>query len=185
MTSLAAAETRLHHTDARARIGQCLALIKAGRCGEARALLSGVAEDEPRLAAARERLALSLQGQGDLDGAEREMRAAIRLDRRDHGLLTGLGAILVARGAWGEAERALRGALALHRFSEPATVALTHLLLAMGRPAEALQVTVLLSLRPDAPPAVLQAQVAALSALGAPEDARIVAERAQRVAARR
>ncbi len=182
MVSLAGTMTQRPEVAARERIGRCWALIKAGRCLEARALLSGLAEDTPRLPAARRMLASGLQGQGDLDSAEAEMRAAIRLDRSDPALLTGLGEILFAKGAWNEAERTLRGALALNRFFAGATVTLTRLLLAMGRPAEALQVTTPLALRPDAPAAVLEAQVCALRALGKPEDALVVAARARRVA---
>ncbi len=167
---------------AREGIGRCWALIRAGRCLEARSLLSSLAEDTPRLPGARRMLAPSLQGQGDLDGAEEQIRAAILLDRSDPALLARLGEILFAKGAWSEAERTLRGALALNRFFVAATVTLTRLLLAMGRPAEALQVTTPLALRPDAPAAVLEAQVAALRAMGKPEDALVVAARARRVA---
>lgn len=169
--------------DPHERIRRCLGLIEAGRCTEARALLSGVVDAEPRLPRARERLATRLRLQGDLDGAEREMRAAIVLDRRDPALLTGLGEILCAKGAWGEAERALRGALALNRFSATAIVALARLLLTLGRPAEALQVTTPPTLRPDVPAEVLEAQVCALRAMGRTEDASVVAERAVRAAA--
>ena len=93
------------------RLGEAWSRLKRGEAGPARRLLEALIREEPALAPPRELLAYALQMQGDLDGAEREMRAAAGLDPAQPAYAAGLAAILRSRGRDAEARALLQAAL--------------------------------------------------------------------------
>lgn len=152
------------------------ALYEARRLGEAIAVLSPLASTQPRLIDARRLLGLVLHASGDLEGAERELRAASALDRKTPVVLVELAATLLALGREDEAERALRGALTRDRRYLPAAGSLARFLISKGRPADALKVTTPLAVAGDDPVA-LSVHAEALRALGRLDESITVSQR--------
>ncbi|MDP1736457.1 MAG: putative 2OG-Fe(II) oxygenase [Caulobacter sp.] len=151
-------------------------LIESGRVTEAVGLLSTMARAQPRLPDARRLLGLALHQSGDLEGAERELRAAASLDKRAPVVLVELAATQLALGREAECEKSLRGALARDRRFVPAAGALARYLIGKGRPAEALQVTAPLVAGGDDPLA-LSVHAEALRALDRLEESIAVSQR--------
>lgn len=145
-------------------------LMSQGRYNEAVSLLAPLARAEPRTLELRRYLGGALQGAGDAAGAERELKAAVDLDRKNALAWTGYADLLAAMGRLGDAERAYRSALALDRRLMPAALGLGRLLNESGRPQDAAKVLIHAAARPDAHPAVMAQYAAALEALGRIEE---------------
>lgn len=151
-------------------------LLESGRITEAVALLSSIAHGQPRLADARRLLGLALHAAGDLDGAERELKAAVALDKKTPVVLVELAATLLALGRGDDAEKALRAALARDRRHVPAAGALARYLISKGRAADALKVTLPLVAAGDDPVA-LSIHAEALRALDRLEESIAISRR--------
>lgn len=151
-------------------------LLELGRVTEAVALLSSIAHGQPRLADARRLLGLALHAAGDLDGAERELKAAAALDKKTPVVLVELAATLLALGRGDDAEKALRAALARDRRHVPAAGALARYLISKGRAADALKVTLPLVAAGDDPVA-LSIHAEALRALDRLEESIAISRR--------
>jgi Flp pilus assembly protein TadD len=148
------------------RYNAALQAVQGGAVAQASAMLEALLEGEPRFAPARQLLGACLADLGDLAGAERELRHALSLDKRQPGAHAALADLLADRGRPAEAERAYRAALALDRRCLPAAVGLSRLLTLQGRADEAAQVTRPIVAGPNAPPAALDAHVKALVVAG-------------------
>ena len=151
-------------------------LLEAGRINEATALLSSIARGQPRLADARRLLGLALHAGGDLEGAERELKAASTLDKKTPVVLVELAGTLLAMGRDAEAEKALRAALVRDRRHVPAAGALARYLISKGRAAEALKVTLPLVTAGEDPVA-LSVHAEALRALDRLEESIAISRR--------
>jgi tetratricopeptide (TPR) repeat protein len=123
------------------RLAVARAAYEAGRAPEARGLVAAVLADDPRSARAHHLSALCLIDLREFEGAERALRSALALERRDPALHVLMGDLITRPGRLAEAERCYRAALALDRRFLPAALALARLLAALGRHEEALQVT--------------------------------------------
>ena len=151
-------------------------LLESGRVTEAVALLSSIAHGQPRLADARRLLGLALHAADDLDGAERELKAAAALDKKTPVVLVELAATLLALGRGDDAEKALRAALTRDRRHVPAAGALARYLISKGRAADALKVTLPLVAAGDDPVA-LSIHAEALRALDRLEESIAISRR--------
>lgn len=151
-------------------------LLESGRVTEAVALLSAIAHGQPRLADARRLLGLALHAAGDLEDAERELRAASTIDKKAPVVLVELAATLLALGRGGDAEKALRAALARDRRHVPAVGALARYLISRGRAADALKITLPLVAAGDDPVA-LSVHAEALRALDRLEESIAISRR--------
>jgi uncharacterized protein (TIGR02466 family) len=152
--------------------------LEQGRPQEAVNLLAAVLQAEPRNPPSHHLLGLALMQLGDVEGAERALRASISFDKKKPAVYVGLSEALQRRGQAAEAEKVLRAALAVDRRHRGTVLALSQLLMALGRPAEALQVTAPLAVAADAPYAVLDLHAEALQRLGRLEEAVAMSQRA-------
>ncbi|MFA7261569.1 MAG: putative 2OG-Fe(II) oxygenase [Caulobacter sp.] len=152
-------------SDAARLLRTAAGLLKSGRPTEAVALLTGLAQAQPRLFDARRLLGLALHAVGDLSGAERELKAASGLDKRSPMVLVELAGTLLALGREVEAEKALRAALVRDRRFVPAAGALARYLISKGWAAEALKVSLPLVVG-GGDPVILSVHAEALRALG-------------------
>ncbi|HEY1753470.1 MAG TPA: tetratricopeptide repeat protein, partial [Caulobacteraceae bacterium] len=125
----------------RDRVDAAVGLLRAGRHGDAAALLRSVIDPTPSTLEARRLLAVALRDLGDLAGAEQALGAAIAIDPGQPAFFTLQGDVLARMGRAAEAEAAYRRALALSPTLGPAAVGLAELLLAAERWDEALAVT--------------------------------------------
>lgn len=174
MTAASEVEQRLHAAaDA----------LRAGRPGDARALLAPVIAAQPRLGEARRLSGLALRMQGDLAGAQAELRAAVSADKRQPLAHVSLAEALLAKGDAPGAERAYRSALQLDRRHPGAATGLNQLLLSLGRTEEAAQVTAPLA-PSSSDQAVLNAHALALKAWGRLDQALVVNRRMTELAPR-
>jgi tetratricopeptide (TPR) repeat protein len=151
-------------------------LLESGRITEAVALLTTIARGQPRLADARRLLGLALHAAGDLEEAERELKAAAILDKKAPVVMVELAATLLAMGRDADAEQALRAALTRDRRHAPAAGALARYLISKGRAADALKVTLPLVAAGDDPVA-LSVHAEALRALDRLEESIAVSRR--------
>ena len=119
--------------------------------------------EQPGLVDARRLLGVALRAQGDLPGAERELRACMAFGPRPE-IYEALAAVLEEAGRRGEAEEAYRKALALDPVFATAAIDLSELLLNENRPSEALEVIAPAGSRPDADINLLSAYALALKA---------------------
>ncbi len=153
-------------------------LVSQGRFGEAVAALDMVIAAQPRASQARRLLALSLQRLGDSVGAERQLRAGLKLDRANEGLALALADLLIAADRHREAERVLRVVSDIDRQSSGVAVALSQVLVSLGRPAQALQLTAPLVAGAAPAHAVLAQHADTLKTLGQLDEALSVYEQA-------
>ncbi len=145
-------------------------LMSMGRTGEAADLATRVLRAEPRHVGARRLLGHALWRLGDAAGAERELRAALSIDKKQPVIHAELADVLLGAGREAEAEKALRAALALDRRFLPAAELLTRLLASRGRAEEAIRVITPLTVAGGAP-AALSAHAEALRVLGRYDEA--------------
>ena len=145
-------------------------LMGVGRTREAAELASRALQVEPRHVGARRLLGHALCRLGDFAGAERELRAALSIDKRQPVIHTELADVLLGAGREAEAEKALRAALALDRRFLPAVELLTRWLAGRGRADEAIRIVTPLTAA-GGPPAALHAHAEALRVLGRYDEA--------------
>ena len=160
------------------RYAAALQALEARAPLQAQAQLELLLQSEPRFSPARHLLGLCLAQLGDLAGAERELRQAVALDKRQPMLHAELGDLLVLLERPAEAERAYRAALALDRRWLGAALGLAGLLGRQGRVAEAVQITTPLVSGQTPPPEALEAHTRGLVAAGRLEEALASSRRA-------
>jgi tetratricopeptide (TPR) repeat protein len=90
------------------QLAEAEALVRAGRTGQAVAVLRQLVAEAPDLAAAHELLGSALQNAGDRAGAEAEFRAALTADSSRSAAAARLAVLLLARRLPAEAVEVLR-----------------------------------------------------------------------------
>ena len=160
------------------RFGAAREAYEADDAQSAHRLLEAVLQAEPSFAEAHHLSGLCLINLGEFDAAERALKAAVSLDRRNLPLHLHLGDLLARPTRFDEAEKIYRAALGLDRSDAGAVSALARLLIVLARYKEALQITTPLVTEPDAPAAVLDLHAEALKHLGRMEEALVINARA-------
>ena len=151
-------------------------LMSVGRANEAADLAGRALKAEPRHAGAHRLLGHALMCLGDLAGAERALRAALSIDKRQPMIQVDLADLLLTAGREAEAEKALRAALALDRRFLPAVDLLTRWLASRGRAEEAIRIVTPLTASGGSPTA-LNAHAEALRVLGRYDEAVVMIRR--------
>ncbi len=153
--------------------------LQMGEASHAVLLAQDVINTAPRFGPAHHLMGVALARLGDRSAAEKALRQAAALDKREPAAQTALADFLAEGGRMAEAERAYRAALALDRRFPPAAIGLAHLLLWAGRPGEAAQAVMPLAAGPNPPPQALDLHVRALAADGRPEEALVASRKAE------
>lgn len=136
------------------KLNSALSLLRAGKRGQARALLMEVVSAVPDFPDAHWLLAGILFESGDLRGALDELQSVIRLDPRREAAHVMAGRVLATLGRLDDAARSLRRALDIRR--DPATAsALARVLLSQDRAEEARSVVQPYLTVPDVSPELL------------------------------
>jgi tetratricopeptide (TPR) repeat protein len=140
--------------------------MEAGQLKRARATLEDAVRSEPGFGLGCYLLGLVLAQLGETDEAERRLRQAVRLDKRDLAAHAALADLLVRVERPAEAEKAYRVVLAADRRNLAASIGLARLLIRQGRSVEAVQITTPVVSGPNPSPLALQTHTGALAAAG-------------------
>ena len=152
---------------------------EADKALESYRLIEPVLKSERRFAEAHHLAGLCQINLGDFDAAERHLKAALGLDRRNLPLHLHLGDLLARPTRFEEAERLYRSALRLDPRDATAVASLVRLLVILSRYEEALEFTTPLASEAGATAAVLDLHAHALKHLGRVEEALEINARAQ------
>ena len=157
--------------DALRRFDAARQAYEAANALEAFRLLEPVLQAEPRFAEAHHLAGLCLINLGEFEAAERALKTALSLDRRNLPLHLHLGDLLARPTRFEEAEKVYRAAVGLDRRDTAAVTGLARLLIALARYNEVLQLTTPLVAAPGALAAVLDVHADALKHLGRMDEA--------------